>query len=562
MGNIFGIMDIGAKALRAQQLALEVTSHNIANADTPGYTKQTAVLETTTPVSAGPAGFSGTGVDVAAIQRAYDKFTNAQINLENEAYGSAQGKHDLLQSVERVFNESSTAGVANAMSEFFSAWQGLSANPAGSLERQAVLARGDQLASAFQSAYRSLLQAHGDGDQAIAGTVDEINRLASDIAALNQDIHDMEGGGSGAANDLRDRRDYLLTQLSNKVGVTTFEADNGMVTVTLAGGPVLIESARANTLTPDVENGRQVINFSGSGGMIEMTGILKTGALGGMISARDDHIQAYMDALGDLAGAVAVEVNKTHLAGYGLDGSTNTLFFEAPAAVTGADSANTGGAAIGSGTVTDPAQLTADDYEIRFTAPASYDVVNITTGAAVVTGEAYSSGTAIATVPGISFAISDGGSGPAAGDRFTVSMDKDQFASVMAVSSAVAGSPEKIAAAEDDPLLVSGAGDNRNALAVAGLASSLTVAGGSTSPLEFYAALVSRVGQDVDQAGREAAFGKASLAELENLRDAISGVSIDEEMVNLIKFQNAYAAGARLIKVGTDLLDILVNLGR
>jgi len=335
-----------------------------------------------------------------------------------------------------------------------------------------------------------------------------------------------------------------------------------MLTVSLSGGPVLIESGRANALSADVENGRQVINFSGSGGKLDMTAIVKTGTLGGMISARDDHIQSYMDTLGDLAAAVAVEVNKTHLAGYGLDGSTSTLFFEAPSAITGAESGNAGGAVISSGTVSDVSQLTADDYEIRFTTASSYDVVNVTTGAAVFAGASYTSGAAITTVPGITFSISDGGSGPAAGDRFAVGIDKDQLGSMMALSTGVAGSPEKIAAAEDDPLVVSGAGDNRNALAIAGLERTLTVAGGSTSPLEFYAALVSRAGQDVDQAGREEAFHQASLQELESLRDAVSGVSIDEEMVNLIKFQNAYAAGARLIKVGTELLDILVNLGR
>jgi flagellar hook-associated protein 1 FlgK len=561
MGNIYGIMDIGVKALRAQQLALEVTSHNIANADTPGYTRQYAVMETTSPSSAGPAGFLGTGVDVTAIERVYDSFTSAQINMETQSYGDAAAKYATLQTVEPVFNESANAGLGNALSEFFNAWESLSTNPAGILERQAVIEKGEQMAVALRGARNSLNLVREQTNQAISQTVDQINALTAEIASLNQEIYTLESAGT-EANDIRDRRDHSIEQLAEKIGISTFETDNGMVTVAIQGGPVLVESGRQNSIAADVAGGSRVLNFAGSGGKLDITGLVRSGRLGGLVSARDNHVQAYMDAIDDLAAAVVVEVNKLHFKGYGLDGSTNNLFFEAPSALTGADPKNTGGASINGGSITDPSQLTSDEYEIRFTTPASYDVINVITGTAVVSGAAYTSGGNITDVPGMTVAISDGGTGPAAGDRFSVGIDKEALTATISLASAVTAAPDKIAAALEDPVLVSGPGDNRNALAISALQHSDIVNGGSASVMEFYAALVGGVGHDLEQAGREEKFHDASLRQLVGLRDAVSGVSIDEEMVNLIKFQNGYAAGARLIKVGTELMDILVNLGR
>ncbi|NOY52379.1 MAG: flagellar hook-associated protein FlgK [Deltaproteobacteria bacterium] len=562
MGAILGILDTSLKSLQSQQIALEVSSHNIANVNTPGYSKQSAVMETTNPASLGSVGQLGTGVMVSHIERTHDNFTTNQINLQEQYYGSATAKKATLTAAEMVFNESNGGGLGSAISDFFNAWESLAGRPESSAERTGVVQSANNLVSEFSRVYEHVSGVKDESDRSISSVVDQINDLSSEITDLNVQIQSIEAGGQHA-NDLRDKRDLLIQQISELVGVHSLEADDGLVSIVLPGGISLVQGISYNSLSVTNGSSGSVVNLVDSTGTVtDITSRISGGKLGGNIQARDDDIKSYLDTLNDLAARIVIEVNKVHYGGYGLDGSTGNLFFTQVPLTSSADSSNTGGASISTGTISDPTALTADDYEIRFTSSSAYDVVNTTTGTTVATGSGYTSGGNITDIPGITVVITDGGGAPAAGDIFSVGINKTGMAKGISVSSAVASSTDKIAAATEDPISVSGTGDNRNALAIGDLTDSDTMNAGTATFGEAYSFLVSDVGYASSQAEKDENLYDLSIQELTNLRDSVSGVSIDEESVNLIKYQNAYSAAARMFNVAKDLMDILVNLGR
>lgn len=561
MVNAYGIMELGVKTLRAQQLAMEVASHNIANANTPGYSRQVAVMETTDPASLGSIGQFGTGVEVGTIQRVYDSFTTAQINAQMQNFGEASAKRSLLQSAELVFNEASGDGLRSALADYFGAWEGLANNPESQAERQSVIQNGNSLVMAFRSIAQHIGRVVENTEKSLDSTVNEINSLSEKILQLNLEIKVIEAGGENA-NDLRDKRGLMLQDLSEKVGINTLEMDDGTVSIFLNKGIMLVEGITRQTLITEVVNDQRIVSIrDDSGNTTDITQIINGGAIGGLVAGRDENLNSYLTELNELAARLTIEVNKAHTGGYGLDGSTNNLFFDQVPISTGANSANTGGAAINAGAITDTTALSADDYEIRFTSSSTYDLVNTTTGVTEVTGASYTSGGNIA-VNGITAVITDGGSGPANGDVFSVGIDKANYANNMALNSAVTGSTNKIAAAQQDPLTVSGVGDNRVALEIGGLVNSDIMNQGTATFIESYSILVSSVGSDVNESETNEEFYNFTVQQLKNIRESVSGVSIDEETTDLIKFQNGYAAGARLINMASELMDILVNLGR
>ncbi len=562
MGAILGILDTSLKSLQSQQVALEVTSHNIANVNTPGYSKQSAVIETTDPVSLGTAGQLGTGVMVSHIERTHDNFTTNQINLQMQYYGSASAKNATLTATEMVFNESTGGGLGTAISDFFNAWESLAGRPESSAERTGVLQSGNNLVAEFSRVYEHVKGVKEEADRSISSAVDQINDFSSEITDLNVQIQSIESGGENA-NDLRDKRDLLIQQLSEQVGIHALEMGDGMVSIVLPGGISLVQGASYNSLSVTNSSSGSVVNLlDTTGTTTDITSRIDGGRLGGYIDARDNHVGSYLDTLNDLAARIVIEVNKIHYGGYGLDGSTGNLFFTQVALTSAADSDNTGGASISTGTISDPTALTADDYEIRFTSASAYDVVNTTTGATVTSGASYTSGGNITDIPGITVVITDGGSAPASGDVFSVGINKTGMAQGISLSSAVTASSDKIAAATEDPISVSGEGDNRNALAIGNLIYSDTMNAGTDTFVEAYSFLVADVGYATGQAETDENLYDLSIQELTNLRDSISGVSIDEESVNLIKYQNAYNAAARMFNVAMELMNTLVNLGR
>lgn len=234
MSNISGILNIGSTALLAQQRAIDVTGNNIANVDTPGYSRQRVSLVQNSPVRDN-WGVSSTGVTAEPkVKRTYDQFVANQLNAQNESLGRWQAQESTLEKVEAVFDESSGFGLNNAMSEFWSAWQDLANNPSGSVERNAMVSSGQYLSSVFNQLNGGLAQLHDDIDVNIRNKTDEINHISAQIADLNQKIRQVEINGQNA-NDYRDDRDLAIQSLSKIIDIESFEDNLGNVTV-MAGG--------------------------------------------------------------------------------------------------------------------------------------------------------------------------------------------------------------------------------------------------------------------------------------------------------------------------------------
>jgi flagellar hook-associated protein 1 FlgK len=252
-----------------------------------------------------------------------------------------------------------------------------------------------------------------------------------------------------------------------------------------------------------------------------------------------------------LAAELVREFNQLHTAGYDLQGDLGLDFFAPLDVSVVIPSTNQGGAAATTQEILDPSLLTLDDYEIRFTDSSNYEIVNTTRGSVVGTG-AYTSGGPI-EFEGLRIVIEDQTGGPAAGDRFEVSVAQDMARDIQV--NVQDGS--RIAAAQDPNAIP---GDNRNALALAGLRDASVVDGGRTTFGGFYQSLVARVGAEVQDAARKADAGEAVYESMMDYRNSISGVSLEEEEIRLLAYQHAYQAAAKFLTVVDDLMDTLLAL--
>jgi len=308
-----------------QQQAISVTSHNIANVNTPGYSRQRLVMTTNAPLdsSVGPI---GDGVSGESIERIYDRFISAQISNENKELGRWKAQKEAVELVELIFNETDGSGLSQAMSEYWNAWQALINKPSGSTERQVLVTQGQILAATFNRLDSNLNQSQQDLDIAIQGTVADINRLSEQLANLNQKIVSTEIG-TLSANDYRDQREMLLKEMSGLIGINTFEDATGSVSVLLANGRPLVgpdQFWQLSTVT-NAAGLEDVIWVDNAGNTSDITGDISGGKLKGYLEARDVVIAGHKSRLDTLAQALLSDVNTLHQTGFAVDGSAGEV---------------------------------------------------------------------------------------------------------------------------------------------------------------------------------------------------------------------------------------------
>jgi len=464
MTHLFGVLSTGTSALLSQQRAINVTGNNIANVNTPGYSRQKLNLETNTPVYTS-AGLMSFGVTSTGVERIYDRFIGVQLNNENATLGRWEAQQGMLERVEVVFDESDGYGLNQALSDFWNAWQDLSLNPSGSTERSMVAATSEGLAEAIRQKYGELEQIQNDIDTAVENGVETVNRLTAQIADLNQKIARTEIGGTNA-NDYRDSRDLVLKQLAEMIDLQSFENADGQVVVSVAGGRPLVESGNTWQLQAQTVDGRTQILWPDAGaGSVTITGEISGGKIGGWLQTRDTKIAGYRSQLDELANELRDQINGVHASGYGLDGTTGTNLFE------------------------------------------------------------------------------DTGSGAA---DFRVNNDILNDFDLIAASATPDGVP----------------GNSDNAMSIHDLRAELTMGDDSATFDTAVNTLVSAVGYDVQTAKANASHQADMMTYLENYRESVSGVSLDEEMVNLVKFEAAYNAAAKMVSMADDMLNTLMNIIR
>ncbi len=323
MSGLFGSMSIALQSLLAQQGAMGGVANNVANANTPGYSRETPILEETPPTSRGNV-LVGTGVTMDKVGSVRDNILNLRILQESQRQASLNSYQQSMNQVEALFNDTQGAGLRNVLSNFFNGFQSLAANPTSSPLRQAVLTAGQNLADTFNQTGRSLTTIRSGLDQSVVQTVDQINQLTSQIASLNGQIPAVSVAGQDAGG-LLDQRDRALHNLFQLVDTAVIHSADGTVSVTTSSGAILVAGNVSQPLTVQLETDSGMHDVFSNG--TDITSAITGGKLQGYLDARDDIIPSTQSNLDNLAASLISAVNAQQQAGFDLNGSQGQDFF-------------------------------------------------------------------------------------------------------------------------------------------------------------------------------------------------------------------------------------------
>lgn len=460
-------IEIGKRGLFAHQRAQNTVSHNVNNANTPGYSRQRVINESIyTRYGAGVQWQVGTGVKVSDVNRIRDDFSDMQFRNENSALGYWHIQRDVLKQVEAVFNEPSDIGISAVFNDFWKSIETLSKDASSQEARETVKESAVTLTTTINHAAKQLSDIQKDINYRISVKVDEINSIAKQIAQINAEIQELEISGV-AAPDLRDKRDLLVDELSGYVDLTTYEDENGLFTVNV-GGAILVKGNDCATMefkesTDPYEPPKIVWKDYGDAPVNLIRGELKA-----LEDLRDEKVGKYLQDLRTFATTFAEAFNKVHGEGYDLYGEKGQDFF----------------------------------------------VIN----------------------------------------------KYDNSTEILQVKSDIVNDPSKIAAAKTYTENGGVPGDNRNALALSDLRNEMLKFGDREATVDdFYGALVSKIGVDSREAKRMTESQYFMVSQINERRKSISGVSLDEEMTNMILNQHAYTAAVRTITTIDEMIDTVVN---
>jgi flagellar hook-associated protein 1 len=458
VSDLLGSLYSATRALQAQHIGLDTTGQNIANVNTPGYSRRVVDFAAIPPEERFSA---GRGAEVTGIRAQRDRMIERRLEQEMTASSRESAVADALGIIQAALGTSGQS-IDARLTELFDSFSRLSESPTSAVARQEVVLQGTVLAAAFRDTASRFAQAQRDADRRIEGAVEEVNALAKRIAALNDSISRASNTGGGLQQ--QDEQAELVRQLAQLADISVLQGADGGVDISMAGGRALVVGDNSYTLdtTPTGPLGLVAINLGGDVITDEITG----GEIGGLLYARDVHVPDYLQRLDTLAFELADAVNTLHADGYDLNGNTGQDFF------------------------------------------------------------------AFSTPPvGVAGA-----------------------ASALIIDPAVAADSSRIAAAEADL-----PGDNRVARELANLRDAGVLDGGTATLTDGWSQLVYRVGRDVQSAQDERAVRAEIVSQVETLRDQVSGISLDEEAMQLMKFQRAYEANARFFRVIDQTLETLMT---
>ncbi len=644
------IYSIGLSGLAAAQAGLATTGHNIANVNTPGYSRQELLQLARFPLFNGGS-FFGQGVDVTTVRRVYSDYLAAQVLATRTQSARFDALATELSQLDNLFGDPA-AGLSPALAEFFSGVNTVAAHPADGPARQSMLSAASALVARFRQIDDQMAGLRAAADDQIRAGVDAINGLVAQIAGLNRRIAEVTGATAGQQppNDLLDQRDLLVGKLNDLIGASVVVQEDGSYNVFLRSGQALVigqESFRLQAL-PDARDPRKLeiaLDLGGGGALRLRAEDVAGGRLAGVVAYRDGTLTQAQNELGRLAAVLAEKFNAQHRLGLDRNGAPGGDVFSTPVPVASAATTNTGSATL-SAAIADAGALTASDYELR------YDGAQWTlTRLADDTTQTFA--TLPQTVDGVTFAVASGSA--AAGDSFLVQptryaardlalliSDPAKVAAAAPIRTAAgsansgsgsisagsvtaaylaaplagpltltfaagtntlsgfppaqpvtvtvngssttypAGAPVPFTAgatiafggieftvsgtpADGDTFDVlpnaNAAGDNRNAQALAALASQTLVLGGATLGGAL-GQLTARIGS----ATQEARFERDAQATLYRQTDralqSMAGVNLDEEAANLQRYQQAYQAAGEVMRIAGSLFDTILAIGR
>lgn len=482
--DLFGI---GKSGLAAAKQSMATTSHNIANANTEGYSRQEVRLETAVAIPEGSV-VHGTGVDVASLKRQHDDLVEKKLNSSITNHKYDEERTIQLGHVEEIFNEINSEGMNKIINRFFNSFRELSTQPENETVRSIVKENAKIVTDDFHRIQKNLDDVREGINNKLNLTVEEVNGLTRTIAKLNKEITVQEVSGS-TANDLRDQRDRAVGTLAEFFPITTYSDNKGQYVVSIEN----VGSLVAGGISADLSVGAQVkqdgnssdkgnldIYFSGRPG-VSITGNLKGGRLGAQIKTRNDEVAGLEKQLDELAHGLVLATNAIHRKGF-----TNHPVPEDAQGRAIASSRNTG---------------------INF---------------------------------------------------FKEPLDLKRAAEYIQLSDEVAADPNNIAAAME----ANKPGDNRIAIAISKLQHEKVLGGGMTTFEEQYLNSVGNIGLQAGKSKINQEQSSGILAQAKSVKERIAGVSLDEEAANMIRYQNAYEASAKVIKASEEMFQAVLGIMR
>jgi flagellar hook-associated protein 1 len=566
--SLIGALNLGKSALATHQAAIQVTGNNISNAGNADYTRQVAQTAPAKDRMLRPGVFLGTGIDLTAVRRQIDEALEGRLRgsiSDNEAGGVLQ---QWLGRLEAVFNELTDDDLSTQLSTFFNSWSNLANKPQDIGLRQVVIQNGQSVAKWFNDMRGQMSLLRTDVDDRLLALSRDANQLAQQIADMNGQIVIAEGGAQGQANGLRDQRDVLLKQLSQLIDVKTMPQANGTVNVYVGSEPLIVATQnRGVSLKQEIINGelKTSVTFAANNGATQ----LKSGQLGALGDVRG-HIGAVIDKIDSLAGALIFELNKIHSAGQGLEG------FSSASATNPVDDAtvalNTGRSGLKfppangsfvvhvknrhSGLVESTlVQIDLDGINANDTTLTSLaaDLNGIANISASVSGGILHIGAGSGDVE-ISFSQDSSGVLASLGIN---SFYTGRNARDIALNTILAQRPSLLAAAKNGEKA-----DNQTARAIAELETKALAALSGASLKASYESAVNGVASSAAAARTNAEAARIVQETLQAQREALSGVSLDEEAVNLMREQRAFQGAARLITAVNEMMETVLNLVR
>lgn len=619
--STFSGIEMGKRSLFAHNQAIETAGHNLSNSSTEGYSRQRVELGATDPIyrpdlsRAETPGQIGQGVSIESIRRIRDELLDQRIVAQTNGSGYWETRDNYVLMMEQVYNEPDESSVRTQMDKFWDSWEELSVYPESRSARQAVLTRGETLVDSIHQQYKGLQGIRDLINGDIEGVTKQVNDISRQIAGLNEEIVKVKAMGD-SPNDLMDRRDLLTEKLSNLINITVDQRDPDEYVIHTSGLELVQgKSFRSFELKTGIENdGYAEVVWSDSGNTAEFTG----GKLGALVELRDVDVRNEIQSLDTMAMNFVDLVNDIHRDGTGANGKTNVDFFTEQSfinnvagnydrngdgeydssyifRVTGANNLSareqiglegTITLSAGTGTVSVPYHSTdmVADVVSRINNSGSEVVASLDrSGRLVLKGTTSEqkanpdfvirhmedSGHFLAGYAGIL-----SGSGPenaytweTADAVSTLAGGKLQYAvspiahpsGWMEVNKAIKTDVQTIAAGFADQDGTLNPGDNRTAVAIAAIRNTAVMVGDTRTFDDYFADTVTNIGLKGEQAARSLETQVAIMKELKEKRDAVSGVNVDEELADIIKFQHGYNAAAKFISTMNDMLDTVIN---
>ena len=636
--SLFSITQSG---LAAAQAGMTTTAHNIANANTPGYSRQT-VVQTSAGAQDMGFGFIGRGTQVAEVNRIYSDLLGSRVSQAQSSSNQLKTYFDQISQIDNQFS-STTAGLSPALQDFFNGMHNLAGNPSSGATRQAALSSAETLASRFQSLNGQLQELGAGVNAQIVSSVESINVYAQQIAKLNDELEKLQGGGdSKVANDLFDQRDYAVTQLSQQIKTAVVKQGNSYNVFIGNGQPLVIGLRTTNlvAMRSSTDPTQTTVGTASNNVQIPLPeDSLTGGSLGGLLQFRSQTLHGVENALGRVAITLATTFNAQHQLGLDQNGAIGGDFFVAASpAVTAAGTNSTASAASVSATITDTSKLMTSDYRLQF-AGGNYMVTRLSDNALLYSNAAFPSGANV--IEGVTLSLDSGSFSN--GDQFlirpTANGARDFAVAITDTAKIAAAAPIRTSAPISnvgtgkisegtvnapppiDPNLqqpiaitfssptdydiidttsgttlasgtytegadislngwtvqitgapltgdtfsigpnTNGTGDARNANALVKLQQTNLLENGTMSYQGAYGQLISSVGNKAHELSVTSKAESEYLDQVTEAQQSESGVNLDEEATNLLRYQQAYQAAAKVMQTASELFQTLLSLG-